>query len=37
MIVLRDLPADDAELDAEMLHHGLVKVPMLDSHLLPIT
>lgn len=36
-IVLRDLPDGDAELDAEMLHHGLVKAPMLDSHVLPIT
>jgi predicted N-acyltransferase len=36
-MMLRDLPADDPELDQEMLHHGLVKVPMLDSHLLHIT
>jgi 7-keto-8-aminopelargonate synthetase-like enzyme/predicted N-acyltransferase len=36
-MILRDLPAEDEEMDQEMLHHGLVKVPMLDSHLLPIT
>lgn len=37
VMVLRDLPAEDAEMDQEMLHHGLVKVPTLDTHLLPIT
>ena len=37
VMTLRDLPADDAEMDQEMLHHGLVKVPMLDSHVLNIT
>ncbi|HYH98020.1 bifunctional aminotransferase class I/II-fold pyridoxal phosphate-dependent enzyme/GNAT family N-acetyltransferase [Hyalangium sp.] len=37
VMTLRDLPADDAEMDQEMLHHGLVKVPMLDSHMLNIT
>ncbi len=37
VLMLRDLPADDAEMDQEMLHHGLVKAPMLDSHLLNIT
>jgi hypothetical protein len=36
VLTLRDLPAEDAEMDQEMLHHGLVKVPMLDSHLLHI-
>jgi 7-keto-8-aminopelargonate synthetase-like enzyme/predicted N-acyltransferase len=36
VMTMRDLPADDAEMDQEMLHHGLVKVPMLDSHLLHI-
>lgn len=36
VMTLRDLPADDPEMDQEMLHHGLVKVPMLDSHLLNI-
>ncbi len=37
VMTLRDLPAQDAEMDQEMLHHGLVKVPMLESHLLHIT
>jgi predicted N-acyltransferase len=37
VMTLRDFPADDIEMDQEMLHHGLVKVPMLDSHLLHIT
>ena len=37
VMTLRDLPAQDPEMDQEMLHHGLVKVPMLDSHLLDIT
>jgi len=37
VMTLRDLPADDGEMDQEMLHHGLVKVPMLDSHMLNIT
>ncbi len=37
VMTLRDLPADDAEMDQEMLYHGLVKVPMLDSHRLNIT
>lgn len=37
VMTLRDLPADDGEMDQEMLHHGLVKVPMLDSHQLNIT
>jgi hypothetical protein len=36
VMTLRDLPADDGEMDQEMLHHGLVKVPMLDSHVLNI-
>ncbi|WP_224366084.1 bifunctional aminotransferase class I/II-fold pyridoxal phosphate-dependent enzyme/GNAT family N-acetyltransferase [Hyalangium versicolor] len=36
VMTLRDLPADDAEMDQEMLHHGFVKVPMLDSHLIHI-
>jgi hypothetical protein len=36
VMTLRDLPADNPEMDQEMLHHGLVKVPMLDSHLLHI-
>ncbi len=37
VMTLRDLSAEDLEMDQEMLHHGLVKVPMLDSHLLNIT
>lgn len=37
VMTLRDLPADDPEMDQEMLHHGLVKVPMLDSHQLDIS
>lgn len=37
VMTLRDLPADDNEMDQELLHHGLVKVPMLDSHVLNIT
>ncbi|WP_224241951.1 bifunctional aminotransferase class I/II-fold pyridoxal phosphate-dependent enzyme/GNAT family N-acetyltransferase [Hyalangium gracile] len=37
VMTLRDLPADDPEMDQEMLHHGLVKVPMLDSHRLNIS
>lgn len=32
LMVLRDLPDDDPELDAMLLHEGLLKVPMLDSH-----
>lgn len=36
VMTLRDLPGDDGEMDQEMLHHGLVKVPMLDSHRLNI-
>lgn len=37
VMILRDLPADDPEMDREMLHHGLVKVPTIDAHVLPIT
>ncbi|APR76505.1 2-amino-3-ketobutyrate coenzyme A ligase [Minicystis rosea] len=37
VMVLRDFPADDAEMRTEMLHHGLVEVPTLDTHVLPIT
>lgn len=36
VIMLRDLPAGDAELDSFMLDHGFATVPMLDSHLLPL-
>ncbi|MFT3775190.1 MAG: aminotransferase class I/II-fold pyridoxal phosphate-dependent enzyme [Minicystis sp.] len=36
-LTMRDLPADDPEMDQEMLRHGLVKVPMFDAHLLDIT
>lgn len=32
VLMLRDLPANDPELDAAMLFHGLVKIPMFDSH-----
>ena len=32
MLLLRDLPADDAEMDEFLIEHGLVKVPMFDSH-----
>jgi hypothetical protein len=36
-IMFRDCPADDAEMSALMLDEGLLSVPILDSHLLPIT
>jgi 7-keto-8-aminopelargonate synthetase-like enzyme/predicted N-acyltransferase len=37
VLLFRDLPANDPEMDAFLLDAGLVKVPMLDSHVLPIT
>ncbi|HVY46491.1 MAG TPA: aminotransferase class I/II-fold pyridoxal phosphate-dependent enzyme [Minicystis sp.] len=36
VLLVRDLPADDPEMDAFLLDQGLVKVPMLDSHVLRI-
>ncbi|MCB9647555.1 MAG: aminotransferase class I/II-fold pyridoxal phosphate-dependent enzyme [Deltaproteobacteria bacterium] len=32
LLVLRDLPGDDVEMDAFLLLQGLVKIPNLDSH-----
>jgi hypothetical protein len=37
VLLFRDLPANDPEMDTFLLDAGLVKVPMLDSHVLPIT
>jgi 7-keto-8-aminopelargonate synthetase-like enzyme/predicted N-acyltransferase len=37
VLLIRDLPADDPEMDSFLLDHGLVKVPILDSHTLAIT
>jgi 7-keto-8-aminopelargonate synthetase-like enzyme/predicted N-acyltransferase len=34
VLMLRDLPADDPEMDEFLLYNGLLKVPMLDSHIL---
>jgi predicted N-acyltransferase len=36
VLMLRDLPADDPEMDEFLLYNGLLKVPMLDSHILHI-
>ncbi|WP_437567292.1 aminotransferase class I/II-fold pyridoxal phosphate-dependent enzyme [Sorangium sp. So ce542] len=36
VIMLRELPAGDAAMDAFMLDNGFVTVPMLDSHVLPL-
>jgi 7-keto-8-aminopelargonate synthetase-like enzyme len=36
VLMLRDLPADDPEMDALLLDQGLVKTPMLDSHVLDV-
>lgn len=36
VIMLRDLPRGDAEMDAFMLDQGFATVPMLDSHILPL-
>jgi hypothetical protein len=36
VLLLRDLPADDPELDELLLQHGLVKAPMLPSHVLAV-
>lgn len=37
MVILRDLPANDAEMDRVMIARGYAKVPMLDTHVLDIT
>lgn len=37
MLILRDLPADDADMDRLMIARGYAKVPMLDTHVLEIT
>lgn len=37
MLVIREMPADDPEMDAFMLDRGFVKCPALDSHHLEIT
>jgi len=37
MLLLRDLPGEDPEMDAFLLERGLVKVPMFDSHYLDVT
>jgi hypothetical protein len=37
MLLLRDLPADDADMDRLMIARGYAKVPMLDTHVLEIT
>jgi 7-keto-8-aminopelargonate synthetase-like enzyme len=37
MLILRDLPADDPQMDRLLLSRGYAKVPMLDSHILEIT
>jgi 7-keto-8-aminopelargonate synthetase-like enzyme len=36
VIMLRELPAGDPEMDAFMLENGFVTVPMLDSHILAL-
>lgn len=36
VLLLRDLPADDPEMDSVLLDHGLVKAPMLPSHVLTV-
>lgn len=36
LLLLRDLPADDMEMDGFLLQQGLVKVPMFDSHHLDV-
>lgn len=36
MLLLRDLPGDDPVMDAFLMDHGLVKVPMFDSHYLDV-
>ncbi len=36
-IMFRDLPSGDREMDTAMLEEGLLHVPMLDSHILPLT
>lgn len=37
VLLLRDLPADDPEVEAVMLESGFVKAPVLDSHELDLT
>lgn len=36
MLMLRDLPADDPDMDAFMLDAGFVKLPVLDSHVVDV-
>jgi 7-keto-8-aminopelargonate synthetase-like enzyme len=36
VLLLRDMPADDPEMDELMLQQGLVKAPMLDSHVVDL-
>jgi hypothetical protein len=36
VLVLRDMPRDDPEMDDLLLQAGLVKVPMLDSHVVDV-
>ena len=36
LLLLRDMPANDREVDALLLEHGLVKAPMLPSHVVEV-